>query len=220
MSAKSLASVYTHLSAEERFRLIVAAGDRGDEAEQKRLANASKRITFSNLDYSPFARALQELAILAFVELVELAAEVHDAFDGWSDADTGISDGKKDTPATANQDDATDRDPTYGLFLAKDFILRTKAAGWMLFCKRLGISPFGLWQRLPGFERLRRDLKTLEATPDRPSPAFTLKRMVAWMNAVRQLGEVELAEADILSAERIADAHDAEFRKRVAWWGG
>ena len=45
MNTKTLANHYSQLSAEERFRLIVAADDRGDEAEKDRLANASKRIT-------------------------------------------------------------------------------------------------------------------------------------------------------------------------------
>jgi hypothetical protein len=74
MTAKTLANHYSQLSAEERFRLIVAAADRGDEAERERLQNASKRITFSNVDYSPFAQAIQELAILIFLELLEEAA--------------------------------------------------------------------------------------------------------------------------------------------------
>jgi hypothetical protein len=73
MNAKPLSNHYSQLTPEERFRLIVAAGDRDDEAELERPANASKRITFSNKDYSPFAHALHALAILILLELLEKA---------------------------------------------------------------------------------------------------------------------------------------------------
>jgi hypothetical protein len=40
-------------------------------------------LTISNVDYSPFAQALQELAILVFLELVEEAAMYRAAFERW-----------------------------------------------------------------------------------------------------------------------------------------
>jgi hypothetical protein len=193
--------------------LIVAAGDRGDEAEQTRLSNASKRITFSNVDYSPFAQALQELAILIFLELVEEAAMFRDAFERWSDAKTmDIIDDKKGTPATAKR--------KFDLYLVQGFMLQTKAAGWKLFCERLGISPVGLWQYLPGVERLQRHLNIAEGTPDRPGPAFTPESMVRWLNTVRPSGDPVATEADLITAARLADALDAGFRFCVEWWGG
>jgi hypothetical protein len=41
------------------------------------------------------------------------------------------------------------------LYLAQGFILKTKIAGWKMFCERLSIPPFALWQILPGFERFQ-----------------------------------------------------------------
>jgi hypothetical protein len=221
VNTKTLATHYSQLSAEERFRLIVAASDRGDEAERERLMNASKRITFSNVDYSPFAQALQELATLVFLDLVEEAAAFDDAHERWSDAEgMGIMDRKKDNSATAKKDAGTIKDRLFHLFLAQGFVLRTSAAGWKLFCDRMAFTPFGLWQYLPGFERLQHELNIVEGTPDRPGPAFTPKGMVRWLNTVRPPGKPEATEADIMTAERIADALDARFRKRVEWWGG
>jgi hypothetical protein len=221
VNTKTLANLYSQLSAEERFRLIVAAGDRGDDAEQKRLSNASKRISFSNVDYSPFAQALQELAILIYLELVEEAAMYRDAFEPWNDAErTGIIDGKKGTQESAEKDDGTIKDRLFGLYLAQGYLLRSKAAGWKLFCDRMGISPFGLWQYLPGFERLQRNLQIVEGTPDRPGAAFTPTGMARWLNAVRPSGDPEVTEAKIVTAARFADGLDAAFRERVEWWGG
>jgi hypothetical protein len=215
VNTKTLANHYAQLSAEERFRLIVAAGDRGDEAEQQRLSNASKIITFSNVDYSPFTQALRELAILTFLDLVEEAAMYRDAFERWSDADTtGIS------SATAKKRNLTSKDRASGVFLAQGFMLRTKAAGWKLFCERMSISPFGIWQYLPGFERLQCELNIVEGTLDRPGSAYTPKGVVCWLNTVRPSGDPEVTEARIMTAERCANSLDTMFRERVKWWGG
>jgi hypothetical protein len=212
VNTKTLAIHYSQLTAEERFRLIVAAGDRGDEAEMDRLSNASKRITFSNVDYSPFAQAFQELEILIFLELVEEAAMFRDAFERWSDAKAmDIIDDKKGTPATAKR--------KFDLYLVQGFMLRTKAVGWKLFCDRMGISPFGSWQCLPGYERLQRDLSIVEGTSDRPGAAYAPKDLVRWLNTVRPSGDPEVTEAKIVKAAGFADSLDAVFRERVKWWG-
>ncbi len=219
MNTRTLANHYSQLTAEERFRLIVAASDRGDEAERERLINASKRITFSDVDYAPYGHALQELAILIFLELVEEAAMYRGAFERWSDADTtGIIDGKKRTPATVKADTRTHKDRAFGLFLAQGFMLRTKAAGWKLFCERMGISPFGLWQHLPGYERLQREVNIVEGTPDRPGAAYTPKGMLRWLNTVRPSEDPEVTEARIMNAAGFADSLEATFRERVKWW--
>jgi hypothetical protein len=124
MNSNGLAKHYEKLTPEERFRLIMAAGDRGDEAEGERLHNASKRITFSNVDYSPFAQALQDLATLVFLELLEEAAMYRDAFERWSNANI-----PRISPATAKKRSQTRKDRAFDLFLAQGFLLRTKAAG-------------------------------------------------------------------------------------------
>jgi hypothetical protein len=57
MNADAVARHYDCLTPEERFRLIEAAGGRGDTAEQDRLANVGQRITLSMRDFAPFALA-------------------------------------------------------------------------------------------------------------------------------------------------------------------
>jgi hypothetical protein len=220
MNLNGLVKHYATLTPEERFRLIVAANDRGDEAESQRLISAAKRCTFSNMDYSPYAHALQELSMLIFLELLEYAAECDDAHEQWSDAVSDLIGYKKSKRGVAKKESSGQIARTFETYLAHGFILRTRAAGWKLFCERMGIAPFGLWQYLPGFERLRRVLAILEGTADRPGgPAFTPAGMMKWLNHIRPDGVPEVTEASILSPESVADSTDALFHERARWWG-
>ncbi len=80
MKALPLAKNYKCLTPEERFRLILAAGGRGDEAEAARLVNAGGRITLSVPDHSPYAHAFSDLALMTFIDLLEEAASYQEAF--------------------------------------------------------------------------------------------------------------------------------------------
>jgi hypothetical protein len=42
------------------------------------------------------------------------------------------------------------------------YMLKTKTTGWKLFCDRLCVPPFLLWETLPGYDRLERAWKTAE----------------------------------------------------------
>jgi hypothetical protein len=64
VNANAVARHYSNLTAEERFRLILAAGASGDEAERDRLVSAGQRITLSVQDHAPYAHAFDELAFL------------------------------------------------------------------------------------------------------------------------------------------------------------
>ena len=79
MNSKSLARQYNKLTPQERFRLILAAGARGDRAEQDRLANAGQRLTLSMKDHAPYGHAFDDIDLLTFLELLEHAADYCDA---------------------------------------------------------------------------------------------------------------------------------------------
>jgi hypothetical protein len=202
MNTQPLARLYDALSAEERFRLILAAGFRGDEAEQRRLSNAGGRLTLSVQDHQPFAQAFDELALLTFLELLEAAADYLESFHHSSEVED----------AGDAEDDAL-RVRYLDLSLGKGFLLRTKAAGWRLFCERLAVPPFALCEGLPGFDRLQRALKLTEVA------AFAPEGMLAWLNRVRPEGEPEMTELK-LTPEGCAAALDRFFRECVRWWGG
>jgi hypothetical protein len=239
MKANSLAKDYHRLTAEERFRLILAASGRGDEVEQERLIRASERITLSVPDHTPFVRAFDEVALLTFIELLEAASIHHDALQ-WSsetaplseddadeehddtDPDGDSAEAKTDPNAGVEPDeadgaDAADDDPDWekhlDVALAAAFVLRTKAAGWQLFCARLHLPPFAWWQVLPGWERLQRALASAERV------AFQPEGFLRWVNQVPPAREPERTDV-ALTAEAVADAIEKTFRQRVSKWGG
>src|SRR6516162_9320781 len=92
MKANVVARHYGSLTPEECFRLILAAGSRGDKAEQDRFVRAGQRITLSVQDHAPYAHAFDELARLVFLELLEETAKYFDLFARADDAQDVIDD--------------------------------------------------------------------------------------------------------------------------------
>jgi hypothetical protein len=235
MNASALAKHYGSLTPEERFRLILAAGARGDDAERERLMKAGGRLTLSMQDHAPYSHAFEELALLIFIELLEEAARYDNAYERASDAldiFAGATDATEDAEeeeaegdgaeedepmAEPSEGDARERPPAWQrsleLAYAAGFMLRTKAGGWKLFCERLNVPPFVLWEGLPGCDRLRRALALAEDS------AFLPEGFLCWLNRIRPKGKPELTEVP-LTVEGMADATEDLFRKRVDWWGG
>jgi hypothetical protein len=232
MNATALARHYTRLTPEERFRLILAASGRGDEAERDRLANAGERIGLRVPGHSPFGFAFGELSWLTFIELSEAAAIYRDAREVADDAlDTaGAGAGEHSSEEGAGNDDEQEGEPApvavkadagerpvwvraLELLYVAGFMLRTKAEGWKLFCARLTVPPFLLWEGFPGFDRLQRALALAEKS------AFTPEGFLNWLNTVRPAGQPELIEVP-LTVESVADANEEAFRQRAAWWSG
>jgi hypothetical protein len=238
MNADAVARHYGSLTPEERFRLIEAAGARGDTAEQDRLANTGQRITLSMWDFAPFALAFDDLALFRFIELQETAARYLDAFHRLDDAD--LLDGIEEEPEgdTAEAEDESDapggesgdgadsgsegdgrekrsgRERFLDIAHAGGFVLRMKADGWKRFCERLSIPPFAVWKLLPGFDRLERALALAEQV------AFDREGMRTWLNRTRPAGAPEVTDGAMTTAESSADVLEALYRERAEWWGG
>jgi hypothetical protein len=230
-TTNAVAKNYGLLSPEERFRLIMTASGRGDEAERDRLARAGERLVLSMAGHAPYAQALTELSLLTYIEFLEESARYLDALDRLDDArdwngdeeeqaeeDKSEADG--DAPEEADEDAESEEDspPTASerlldVALAAGYILRTKADGWKLFCERLNVSRDQLWDVLPGFKRLQAALALTEKA------AFVPEGMLRWLNDVRPDGQPELTEVP-LTAERAADGNEEMFRERVEWWSG
>jgi hypothetical protein len=225
MKAPPLAKNYKCLTPEERFRLILAASGRGDEAEAARLVNAGGRITLSVPDHSPYAHAFSDLALMTFIDLLEETASYQQAFaitDNLSadQSEEESDDGAEETGAPADeglaQGDADEKPACFRLLdvaLAAGYMLRTKANGWKLFCERLNVPPFLLWEVLPGFKRVQRTLALTEKA------AFVAEGFLRWLNRVRPKGEPEFTIVP-LTAEGVADETEKAYRHRVQWWGG
>ena len=222
MNASALTRHYSRLTAEERFRLIVAAGARGDDAERTRLVSAAPRITLAMPDHSPFAQAFHELALLIFIELSDEAAYFTEALDAADLAD--FADEEAEEGEAAEGEGAAElakrgsrKRPTWQRFLdlaqAFGFLLRTKADGGKLFCERLNVPPFLVWQGLPGLDRLQRALSLAE------NAAFAPEGFLRWLNRTRPKGTPERTDVPF-TAEGMAAATDSLFREQAAWWNG
>ena len=79
MKYKSLANGYPQLTAEERFRLLMAALGRGDDVEHAQLCRAGRRITLSMDDHAPYAIAFNKAALIQFIQLLDHAARFEQA---------------------------------------------------------------------------------------------------------------------------------------------
>jgi hypothetical protein len=225
MNANALAKHYDRLTPEERFRLILAASGRGDAAERQRLANAAPRVGFSMPDHSPYGHAFYDLAVFTFIELVEEAACYLDALtllrgarnlpadEGAEGEDAGgEGDGAEAEEAGAGDAKTPARWRHLDMIMVFGFALRTKAEGWKLFCERMSVPPFLLWEDYPGFDRLQRALALAQTA------AFTPEGMLRWLNEVRPVGAPERTAVP-LSVEGVADATAKMFREQAGRWG-
>lgn len=228
MNATAVTKHYGSLTPEERFRLILAASGRGDEAERDRLGHAGGRITLSMPDHAPYAQAFNDVSLLTFMELLDEAASYQEAFavadntrntfdiDETEEESDNTSEGT-DAPADEGPEQEDSKEPVcvraLDVALAAGYMLRTKANGWKLFCERLNVPSILLWEAFPGFDRVQRAL----ALTDRV--AFVPEGFLRWLNRVRRKGEPALTVVP-LTVEGVADANEEAYRKRVVWWGG
>lgn len=215
MISNGIAKLYDKLTPEERFRLILAASDRGDEAERERLSNASKRVHFSMADHSPYARAFYELLILTYIDLLDDAASYlacNQRFHHHLESAIGTQRksgriGGEDAVEYPNWHH-TGR-AAYGL----GFQFKEKMDGWKLFCTHLNVSPALLWEKmnLPGLDRIKEALVLAYAGAAYRSAAD----MAIWVNEIRPADFPEQTETDMITAERFAADLDMTFRERV-----
>jgi hypothetical protein len=231
MSVNGISKHYGKLTAEERFRLILAASARGDDIEGDRLLSASRRITLSMSDHCPYHDAFGELALCVFIELSEAAAcyceslvRASEAGDFFGDGSEGEGHGDmaecesraevERRPAHARRRGRSPWQRAHNVARAAGFVLRTKMEGWKLFCQRKSIPRFELWKGLPGFGRIQhaRDLAERDV--------FGPDDMVGWMNLVRRAGKPEATRERLLSPEKIADGLEKDFQQFLRLWGG
>jgi hypothetical protein len=231
--AATLTRHYSELTAEERFRLILAAGAHGDGAEQERLAAVGGRLTLTMRDHAPFGHAYYEPALLTYIDLSESAAKYREALHRADDAEILNDDeseddlGDAEAEAAEAEADGTAADETaeaeaqtlaeqfFNFALAEGFMLKVKGDGWKLWCERMGIPPFAAWEGLPGLDRLQWALRLADQS------AFTAVGVLRWLNEIAPAGQPVLRELPkALTGEAHAAATEKMFRERVKRWGG
>ena len=234
MTPDKLTKQYGLLTPEERFRLILAASGRGDDSERDCLVRSHKPVSFSQADYTPYAQAMHEVSILIFIELLEMAASLQEA---WYRADVvgceaelfrsanGDEGDDDDQEIGSDQDSVkTPAEPTHdnasrlprgerllNLALAHGYMFQVRLDGWRIFCQHWHLSPFQTWIGLPGFERLQAALSITQVA------CFAEEGFLRWWEQTRP----PEASPDSLpqTAESIAAGIEKLYRERVQWWG-
>lgn len=69
---------------------------------------------------------------------------------------------------------------------AAAFVLWVKAEGWRLFCERMEVPPFLIWEQFPGYDRLKKSLALAERD------AFDPEGYRRWLNEIRSKGGSEV----------------------------
>lgn len=186
MTGKTLARTYDRLTRDERVRLLFAARGRQDEAEADNLTRSAPSIPVRMKDFAPCLMAFKTLALLVFVELLDVAADCEAA---WLAAESAVED---DAGAARWGRVAT----------GHGYRLRTKWLGWVRFCEEWHASPRLLWEHLPGLDRIDRALATAEIE------ACSDYEFVAAVNAIRPAGRPPVIRNPVT-----VDAAVAELRQ-------
>src|SRR5712692_2605299 len=158
MNTNHLAKLYDTLTARERVPLIIAAGARGDQAEQKRLSASAPKETFQVPDYYALAKALDKAADYHLLTLLDLAANFWQWWGLWMtyglrDPDTAGS--KKGQRRKAKADQAEElRAEGIVRYYASRFVAHVD--GWKQFCSERHIDPEVQLHFLPGWDTITR----------------------------------------------------------------
>lgn len=213
MTTNPLTKNYKYLTPEERFRLILAATGRGDDAEADRLARTGGRLRLSMFDHSPFAHAFQQLHLMTFLELLE---ESNGYIESLARARVaGLESDEQADKSGARESTSKNADIRKEKLLAgamaAGFLLRSKIDGWTRFCEQMQIDPFRQWEYLPGYGRLKSAIDLAEEF------AFTTGAFLDWLNSLRSTQAQGLTG---VSAEEVAAEYEKAFRCSVKQWGG
>lgn len=197
MNTKGLAKLYGLLTPPERLPLIMAAVERGDDAEADRLTRSAPRIHLALPDYHGLADGLNLLSFFHAMGQLDLGLQYWHTSALAAEWEEFVVD--EEDEARAERMGACARLAAYRL--------RVQADAWRRLCDGLKIDPEALLRDLPCYDTLRR---TEEAA-----------RLLAWTpeEATVQLRRLGAADAVAPTVEGVARAMRAFIDQRVAWWG-
>jgi hypothetical protein len=197
MNADALARLYDRLTPLERLPLIMAAVERGDDAEADRLSRSAPRMHVGLPDYHGLGDGLLLLSLLHMIGQLhlgllywrgsELAAE-------WQEFARG-------------KEDKARGDRLWGLVRMAAYRIVIESDGWRRLCGELKIDPEALLRDMPAYEELRRTEEAARLA------AYTAEEAADYLR--RSGGR----EAEPPTAEDAARAMRDVIDRRVAWWG-
>jgi hypothetical protein len=197
MNTDALAKLYDRLTPFERLPLIMAAVERGDDAEADRLSRSAPRMHVRLPDYHGLGEGLLLLSLFHALGLLHLgllqqrltALAVEFEEFPVDPADKARASRLRDLARTAA------------------YLFCVEADGWRLLCAELKIDPEALLKDLPYFEMLRISEESARAS------GWGAEETAAFLRRCGR-GEVEPR-----TAEDAAKAMRAFLDQRVRWWG-
>jgi hypothetical protein len=161
MNTNGLAKHYGLLSPRERLPLIVAAADRGDDAEADRLAHSAGRVCHELVDYHGLGEGLLFLQFLHVNQLLQRTLTLSTA---WGLLGKSPPPGQEEGPAVK----------LTGLERVRlqAYLLRVQADAWKRFCGELRIDPEAQLRDVPGYDAIKPYLEAVAAltSPDALTP--------------------------------------------------
>jgi hypothetical protein len=198
VNTKSLTKLYDRLTPWERLPLLLAAVERGDDAEARRLAHSASRLHLSLPDYHGLSEGLMLLTFfhvlgqfergLRYWQLVGTAAD-------WEAFPVGPEDRER-------------AERLWKIARLTAYRLGVEADGWMRFCEELHLDGEALLRDLPCYDTLRRTQQTARAL------AWTADEGA---DCLRWLAP---GDAALPTAEGVARGLREFLQERVAWWSG
>jgi hypothetical protein len=158
MNTKHLAKLYDQLTPHERVPLIMAAGARGDQAEQKRLSASAPKEDYEVPNYYGLANALKEAGYFHLLTLLDLAANFWQWWGLWTSyllREPGETATKKRRSGQNKSLQRLER-RAGGIvrYYASRFVAHVE--GWKKFCSELQIDPEAQLNFMMGWETIRR----------------------------------------------------------------
>jgi hypothetical protein len=222
MKPPTLTDQYDKLSAKERFRLIMAAMERGDETDLMAITKAAQNGNMLLSDHSPYCMAFMDLAPLVYIDLVEEAAEYRESwerarfFHDDEEQKPQKQSSKRSATGKSKRPNRNDRSPSeraLHLALAAGCRLREKANGWKQFCAKLAVPSDTTWERYPGYARLMASVNKAQKV------AFTPNGYRRWLNGMRPVGAPKI-ETQPLTAKGIAREIEKNYLQLLRKWKG
>jgi hypothetical protein len=196
MNLNGLARNYHWLTPRERLSLIIAAADRGDDAEADRLARSASMVLHKLKDYHGLAEGLTRMALFHIIEQLQLVVML------------AVFWGKSRRPdETSNRQEGGDEEiPWLSLAQGAAYTLVVEADAWKVICDELRIEPEAQLRDLPGYDLVKPHVEAARGI------AFTQEQATATLRALRG----DAAQARTL--ESAVGAMRSVFDFWANWW--
>jgi len=206
MNCDNLTKLYDQLTPHERLPLIIAAGVRGDQAEQQRLSASAPKERYQAPNYYRLSRALKEAVYLHLLTLLDLAALFWGGWGLWNGlglanaADTG----RRKRPRRKAEAEGSLGWWAHGIcrYYAARFVAHVE--GWKLFCSELHIDPEVQLQFMIGWLTIlqtEKQARALAFSPEEAARFVQLRRFSAEGNDSPERGPVPVETAEALAKD-------------------